>query len=135
MVSAELLRKIGPLAEEYFLYFEDADLCFRAREAGWRVEIEPRALARHDAGSALQGLSGLAAYCRARGRIHFSRRWAPPGSRAALARLRFAVPRLFRGGAAGRGALDGLRGRMGPPPERLFSRRPAGPPGSVAAGS
>ncbi len=33
----EMLVKIGMLRPEFFLYFEESELCLRARDAGWRV--------------------------------------------------------------------------------------------------
>jgi GT2 family glycosyltransferase len=119
MIHVRLLDRIGSLSEDYFLYFEDADLSFRARRAGLAVEVDPRARAIHFAGSATAGRPGLAAYCRARNRILFSRRFAPPGPRPRLRRLAFAFSQVLRGGPAGRGALAGMLGRSGLPPSNL----------------
>jgi hypothetical protein len=41
------VERIGPLDEGYFLYFEDADFCARARRAGFRVTYLPQATAAH----------------------------------------------------------------------------------------
>lgn len=38
---------LGWLDEGYFFYFEDADLCFRARAAGWQVVVAPEAVVTH----------------------------------------------------------------------------------------
>lgn len=35
MVRLEVFRDIGPLDEGFFMYFEEVDLCRRARDAGW----------------------------------------------------------------------------------------------------
>jgi GT2 family glycosyltransferase len=35
------LEDLGGLAEEFFLYYEDVDLCLRARQRGWAVCYEP----------------------------------------------------------------------------------------------
>jgi N-acetylglucosaminyl-diphospho-decaprenol L-rhamnosyltransferase len=35
------LQQLGGLDEEFFLYYEDVDLCLRAREQGWSVWYEP----------------------------------------------------------------------------------------------
>ena len=43
----DMLDQIGLLDETFFLYFEDADLCYRARAAGYRVIYEPKAVAIH----------------------------------------------------------------------------------------
>ena len=37
----EMLEGIGPFDERFFMYFEDADLCRRARESGWLVHYLP----------------------------------------------------------------------------------------------
>jgi len=120
MVRGELLDRIEILRQDYFLYFEDAELSLQARRAGYRVEVDPRARVLHTPGAAVSRLSGLAEYCRARNRILFSRRWGPPGPRALLERWRFALSRCARGGAARRGALAGLLNRAGPPPADLL---------------
>ena len=54
-----MLEQIGLLDEGFFLYFEDADLCIRARRAGFRVLYVPQATAVHDE-SALGGQGGFA---------------------------------------------------------------------------
>jgi N-acetylglucosaminyl-diphospho-decaprenol L-rhamnosyltransferase len=45
-----VLEEIGPLDERFFMYFEDADLCRRAREAGWSVYYLPHVEVVHTAG-------------------------------------------------------------------------------------
>lgn len=42
---------VGGFDERYFLYWEDADLCRRLREAGWHVRYVPEARVRHAAGA------------------------------------------------------------------------------------
>jgi GT2 family glycosyltransferase len=43
-------RELGPLDGEFFMYCEDVDYCFRARQAGWRVVYHPGASVRHHVG-------------------------------------------------------------------------------------
>ena len=45
----EVFESLGGFDERYFLYYEDVDICCRARIAGWRVRLEPRASVIHDA--------------------------------------------------------------------------------------
>jgi GT2 family glycosyltransferase len=45
-----ILDEIGGLDERFFMYFEDADLCRRAREAGWSVFYLPTVRVHHEAG-------------------------------------------------------------------------------------
>lgn len=50
VVRRETLEKISPLDERFFLYFEDVDLCRRAREAGWPVFYLPDVEVLHQTG-------------------------------------------------------------------------------------
>jgi N-acetylglucosaminyl-diphospho-decaprenol L-rhamnosyltransferase len=50
VVRRETLGDISPLDERFFLYFEDADLCRRARDAGWRVFYLPDVEVLHQTG-------------------------------------------------------------------------------------
>jgi N-acetylglucosaminyl-diphospho-decaprenol L-rhamnosyltransferase len=37
LIRVAALRQIGPFDETFFLYFEETDLCLRAKRAGWRT--------------------------------------------------------------------------------------------------
>jgi N-acetylglucosaminyl-diphospho-decaprenol L-rhamnosyltransferase len=50
VVRRRALEQIGPLDERFFMYFEDADLCRRVREAGWSVYYLPEIQVTHWAG-------------------------------------------------------------------------------------
>ena len=50
VVRREALDGISPLDERFFLYFEDADLCRRARGAGWSVFYLPGVEVLHQTG-------------------------------------------------------------------------------------
>ncbi len=43
MMRASAFEQLGGFDEGFFLYFEEIDLCRRARRAGWKVIYEPRA--------------------------------------------------------------------------------------------
>ncbi|MDZ7842669.1 MAG: glycosyltransferase family 2 protein [Gammaproteobacteria bacterium] len=47
LLRGETVRALGGLDEGYFMYFEDADFCRRARDAGWAVRYEPAARTVH----------------------------------------------------------------------------------------
>jgi N-acetylglucosaminyl-diphospho-decaprenol L-rhamnosyltransferase len=51
VVRRETLRDVGPLDERFFMYFEDADLCRRARAAGWLVYYLPHVEIVHQTGA------------------------------------------------------------------------------------
>lgn len=42
LVKQEVIKKIGCLAEEYFLYYEDVDWSLRARKAGYQCMVAPK---------------------------------------------------------------------------------------------
>ena len=50
-VRRRTLEEIGPMDERFFMYFEDADLCRRAREAGWFVYYLPQVEVFHHSGA------------------------------------------------------------------------------------
>lgn len=46
-VSREVIEDIGPMKEDYFLYYEDTDWSLRAQEAGYKHYIVPKARIYH----------------------------------------------------------------------------------------
>lgn len=42
MVSVDAACRLGGFSEEFFLYWEEVDMCVRARKAGYRCLVEPR---------------------------------------------------------------------------------------------
>ncbi len=47
LVRRQVLRELGGLEAAFFLYYEDVDLCRRARQRGWSVRHEPGLFAFH----------------------------------------------------------------------------------------
>ena len=43
VIRHDVIDQIGPMDEEFFMYFEDIDYCRRARRAGWKVLHDPSA--------------------------------------------------------------------------------------------
>ena len=50
VLRREALGKSGAFDERFFMYFEDADLCRRVRETGWRVYYLPEVEVVHQTG-------------------------------------------------------------------------------------
>jgi N-acetylglucosaminyl-diphospho-decaprenol L-rhamnosyltransferase len=50
-IRRRTIEKIGPMDERFFMYFEDADLCRRSREAGWLVYYLPQVEVLHHTGA------------------------------------------------------------------------------------
>jgi GT2 family glycosyltransferase len=47
LIRTELVEQVGGLDSGYFMYWEDLDLCERARRAGWRLLLVPSATVNH----------------------------------------------------------------------------------------
>ncbi|WCR12303.1 glycosyltransferase family 2 protein [Paracoccus stylophorae] len=47
MMRQDMLDRIGAFDEEYFLYFEETDLCLRAARAGWQTDYVPASRVAH----------------------------------------------------------------------------------------
>lgn len=47
MVRRAVLEQVGLIDEGYFLYFEEADFCWRAKDAGWEVWYVPESRVMH----------------------------------------------------------------------------------------
>ena len=50
LVRADAFRAIGGFDDEYFLYVEEVDFCWRLRAAGWEVLYQPEARVIHTGG-------------------------------------------------------------------------------------
>lgn len=110
LLRREMLETAGLLDEGYFMYFEDSDLCFRARGRGWQIAVAPDTAVLHkEGGSAgLKKSSRVDRIVTASG-LRFLKRYGPPG---AVAQVLFVLSRLgkraVRGNLTGMGAV--LRG-------------------------
>lgn len=65
MIRGEVLAEVGLLDEGFFMYFEDAEFCYRVTKAGWKIVNDPRAHVVHLRG----GSSPLKAQTRLRKRL------------------------------------------------------------------
>jgi len=43
LIRSEVIERVGPLDEGFFMYYEDVDYCRSATQAGWRIVYEPAA--------------------------------------------------------------------------------------------
>jgi hypothetical protein len=60
-VSAEAFRRVGGMDERFFLYWEDADLCKRLKEVGWKTVYLPAAVVVHGVGRSRRHARALSA--------------------------------------------------------------------------
>ena len=59
---AAIFDDIDMFDEDFFMYYEDVDLSFRAQLAGWKVRFTPEAIAYHKVGASSKKVPGLAVY-------------------------------------------------------------------------
>jgi GT2 family glycosyltransferase len=50
MYRCSMLKKIGAFDQDFFAYYEDIDLSFRAQLAGWKVAFVPQSIVYHEQG-------------------------------------------------------------------------------------
>ncbi len=47
LIRKKMLEQVGAFDDDFFMYYEDTDLAWRARLQGWKVVYAPQALVRH----------------------------------------------------------------------------------------
>jgi GT2 family glycosyltransferase len=79
LLRAEVLRLTGGFDERFFAYYEEVDLCLRARAAGFRIVCVPAARVRHEGMRGFAaGMTALAAELKARNLIWTMRKHGTP---------------------------------------------------------
>jgi len=138
LVTRRLYGAVGGLDDDYFAYYEEVDYCLRARAAGYRPLVDPRAEIAHAGHRGFGGgLTTVAAYLKSRNLWTLARKHvaAPglivfvPGYAAMM--LASMIGYLLRGRtdvvrAMAVGVAAGLRGETGPPPDWVFAGPVAG---------
>lgn len=51
LIRKEVIEKIGLFDDDFFMYFEDVDLCIRTKKAGFSVKINPEVAIMHMSGA------------------------------------------------------------------------------------
>ena len=114
VIRAETFRELQGFDERFFLYYEDIDLCLRARDAGWSVALAPEAHVLHEGSKSTEDEPAVKVYHHARSRILFFKRHTRGAQRAlfALSELAFIAREVGGHLLAGRAkhALTYLRG-------------------------
>lgn len=125
MVRSGLFDDLGGFRDDFFMYYEDADLCRKVSEAGYSVEVVPSLRVLHSVASGSGSeLSKLAVFFSERNRILLSRDTLTSATRRIFIAYKTAVllvltvkflatarPSLTRW--IWRGYLEGLAGRAG----------------------
>ncbi|MFT4022870.1 MAG: glycosyltransferase family 2 protein [Flavihumibacter sp.] len=77
LVSRAVIEKVGPMVEDYFLYYEELDWSERIKKAGFKIYYQPAALIYHKESMSTGKESPLKTYYLTRNRILFMRRFMP----------------------------------------------------------
>jgi GT2 family glycosyltransferase len=78
MVRREAIEEVGWLDEDYFLFLEETDWCYRMKEAGWKIYHVPRAEIYHFQGKSAEGKIEKAKIEYYRSRYRFFRKYRGP---------------------------------------------------------
>lgn len=113
LIRKEVFEKGGMFDDEYFLYYEDADLGIRTRRKGFKIVYVPKSMIWHKNASSAGGSgSVLQDYYITRNRLLFGFRYS--SIRAKLALLRESLTLLINGREwQKRGILDFYLGKLG----------------------
>ncbi len=84
MVNREALDQVGVLDEDYFLFLEETDWCYRMKKAGWKIYHVPRAEVYHSQGKSAETVKKRAKIEYYRSRYHYFRKNKGPFERFIL---------------------------------------------------
>jgi GT2 family glycosyltransferase len=115
LLRIDAVRSVGGIEPAYFAYYEDVDLAWRLRRAGYRALLVPAALAFHEGSASLGADSPLKAFLVARNRRLLFRLNGPHDlgamARRTVVELGHGTVTMLSGGglAPWRGRADALR--------------------------
>jgi len=95
-VDSETLKEVGFLDEDFFLYFEETDWCYRAREKDHKCYVIPKAKLWHKASSSFGGAySPQVKYFMTRNKLLWAKKHLPYSIRMSLHRESFQILRCI----------------------------------------
>ncbi len=127
LLTRRCLQAVGGFDEAFFAYYEEVDLCLRARQEGFGIVCAPQAVVAHDGMRGFGGgFTAVSAELKARNLIRLIRRWAGPADYLLLAPTYVLLLAASMAAYACRGRSDvvaallrgtaaGLQGRVGVP--------------------
>ena len=75
LVRREVFEKVGTFDENYFLYVEDTDLCYRTNKAGFKIVVTPKSKIFHKVNNSTKNNhSLLPLYYTTRNRLYFAKK-------------------------------------------------------------
>jgi GT2 family glycosyltransferase len=129
-VRREVFERIGMFDENFFAYVEDVDFCLRARKAGFRFACCHDSVVYHAASQSLGDFSPAKVYLNTRNKAYFIMKnvspflWLPSAAWYLAVTCGWFLKALCRGDwdvmrSILQGFVDGIRNRMGPPPQPI----------------
>ena len=83
-IGREAFWELGGFDERFFMYFEDADLCRRAEDAGIPIRYVPSAIVTHIGGASSEGDYHYSPLYARSMRQYLEKWWGPPGAALAI---------------------------------------------------
>jgi GT2 family glycosyltransferase len=59
LIRRDVIEQVGLFDEEFYAYWEEVDLCARARQGGWQVWYAPESSVLHHGGRSFGGRTGV----------------------------------------------------------------------------
>lgn len=76
LISSQIIKRVGFLSEEFFMYFEDLDYSIRLKNEGIGIVYCPEAKMWHKVGSTAGTVSKLATYYQTRNRLIIAKKYS-----------------------------------------------------------
>jgi len=117
LIRSTTLREVGLFDEDYWLYAEEIDWCFRCREAGWAIWQVPSAHVVHVGGASSSQFRSRSFVALHRARARYVRKWWTPRRQQAYRHiirlgLTWASVRTWTSWALGRMSSEELRTQL-----------------------
>ena len=84
LINIKVLQTIGLIDENYFLYFEDLDFCYRAIKFGWQLKVNLSSKIFHKVGKSQrynEDISAVEVYYSTKSRLYFAYKYLNPFQR------------------------------------------------------
>ncbi len=75
MVRTSVLKEVGLMPEEFFLYYEEIDWCLKIKKYGYQIYFVPQSLVLHKESISVGKQSAIQVYYKTRNRILLARKW------------------------------------------------------------
>lgn len=79
MIRRETWLQVGPIDQDFFMYFEETDWCRRSAAAGWETHYLPTAQITHYEGKSSEQVLAARTLRFQRSKLHYTRKYFGPG--------------------------------------------------------